>query len=180
MTDESLAQFQTRFARDLIGTDLPALAPFGAGYAVHARNVRNSLMTALGQSFPTTAHLAGPRAFDRLARDFIIHHPPRLGWISAYGAELPDFLGKHATSRSQACLADMARIEWARVKASFAEEAAGLDLALLASMPPDDLMDHRVGLHPCATLIRSPYPAYAIWAGHQNTRGETPVTAHAW
>ncbi|MGK4456008.1 hypothetical protein, partial [Klebsiella pneumoniae] len=62
----------------------------------------------------------------------------------------------------------------------FAEEAAGLDLALLASMPPDDLMDHRVGLHPCATLIRSPYPAYAIWAGHQNTRGETPVTAHAW
>lgn len=178
MTDESLARFQTRFARDLISPGLPSPAPFGAGYAIHARNVRNSLMTALRQSFPVTARLAGSRVFDRLASDFMVRHPPRLGWISAYGAQLPDFIGKHATSGSQACLADIARIEWARVKAGFAEEAAGLDLALLATMPPDDLMEHRVGLHPAATLIRSPYPVYAIWADHQSPCDEASITAH--
>jgi hypothetical protein len=177
MTDESLAQFQTRFARDLIGTDLSSPAPFGTGYAIHARNVRNSLVVALKQSFPVTARLAGPHFFDQLARDFTLHHPPRLGWISAYGAELPDFLGKHACCASLPLLADIARIEWARVKVSFTDEAAGLDLALLASMPPDDLMEHRVALHPSATLIRSPHRVYAIWLRFQNPCGEETMTA---
>ncbi|OAH45384.1 hypothetical protein AX777_17395 [Sphingobium yanoikuyae] len=175
MTGESLARFQARFARDLIDVDLPSPHPLGAGYAIHARNVRNSIVAALEQSFPITGHLVGPSFFERVAREFATVQPPRLGWISAYGADFADFLDNHEGAASVPYLADIARIEWARVRATFADEEAGLDLAALASIPPSALIERRVALHRSATLIRSDHPIYLIWIWHQNPSGEDRI-----
>ena len=119
--------------------------------------------------------LVGPSFFDQAARLFAADHPPTLGWISAYGATFPDFLDQHAAAASVPYLADIARIEWARVRATFADEAPGLDLAVLASMPPAELMERHAALHPSATLIRSAYPIYLIWIWHQNPVGDDRI-----
>jgi hypothetical protein len=176
MSDD-LASFQARFARNLIGADMLPASSFGAGYAVHARNVRNSVVTALEQSFPIVARLVGPSFFDQAACQFAAGHPPTLGWMSAYGATFPDFLDGYDAAASVPYLADIARIEWARVKATFADEAPGLELDALAHLSPPQLMERRIALHPSATLINSGYPIYLVWIWHQNPTSDELIAS---
>lgn len=177
MTDTSLALFQARFANGLLGPAV--LDPHelqSAGYAIHARNVRNSLVAALDQTFPVVRELVGADFFAQAAARFAAASPPQIGWLTAYGDGFPGFLRGYDAAAGLPYLADVAALEWARVVATFADDTPVIDLEALASRPPQELMELTIALHPGATLIRSRHPVYLIWIAHQHP-GATDLLA---
>jgi hypothetical protein len=167
MTDDSLRTFQAQFARGLLGADpTECEADFGMCYAVHARNVSTSLQVALEQVFPVVREVVGVDFFAQAARAFIAVAPPRRGWLSAYGGGFPDFIATYQPASAVPYLGDLARLEWARVAATFGDVEAGFDLGALATLLPQDLMERVLRVHPCTTLIRSAYSVFSIWGAH--------------
>lgn len=168
MTDRRLAEFQSRFAGRLF-VDAPIFSASTAtrGYAIHARNVRNSLVLALEQSFPVVRALVGDAFFVEAARCFVSNSPPTKSWLTAYGRGFPEFLSAYQPASTLPYLADIAELEWARIRAAFSDDAPAIDLRALTLLSPNALMELVVNLHPCAATITTSFPIYRIWMAHQ-------------
>ena len=168
----SLRQFQRDFAAHLLPSTvdggLPAHLNLDAhGFGVHAHNVQASLRSTLESAFPVTRLLVGAGFFAAMADRFVAAQPPRLGWLSAYGNEFAGFVARYPSASGLGYLADVARFEWARVRAANAADSPGLDLQALASLAPEALQALRLSLHPAASLVFSDFPVFDIWRAHQ-------------
>jgi hypothetical protein len=173
----SLRRFQRDFAAHLLPTIadgcLPAHLNLDAhGFGVHAHNVRASLRSALESAFPVTYQLVGAGFFAVMADRFVTAQPPHLGWLSAYGDAFADFIAHYPPAGGLGYLADVARFEWARVRAANAADSPGLDLQALASLAPEALEELRLSLHPAASLVFSDFPVFDIWRAHQQPDAE--------
>ncbi len=115
---------QSTFARALLGPGLPVPDGWGtrqgsdatARLNVYRNNVVFTLMQALRDTFPVLAALVGPAQFDHWALDFVHAQPPLQPVLTFYGEGFPDALNQHV-SAEQAHLADVARLEFARIRA---------------------------------------------------------------
>ena len=94
-----------------------------------------------------------------MAEKFVASHPPNHGWLSAYGADFPDFVAQYRPAADLGYLADVARIEWARVRAANAPDTPALDLLALARMDSEALESLPLNLHVAASLVYSPFGA---------------------
>lgn len=162
----SLQAFQRAFADRLL-EPRGALAAHQPGFDVHWDNVRLSLRQALASAFPVVRQLVGEGFFATLVDRFVVEAPPRHGWLSAYGEGFADFTAGYAPAEGVAYLADVARLEWARVRAANGPDTPGLDLGGLAALAPVALEGLVLALHPSASLIRSPWSVLDIWSAHQ-------------
>ncbi len=76
-------------------------------------------------------------------------------------------------------LADCARLDWARLVALRAPEAAPCPMARLAQLDPENLAGLRIILHPSLATVTSDWPILAIASAHetlvQDFRGETAL-----
>jgi hypothetical protein len=137
--------------------------------AVHRNNVVGSLVDALADTFPVVQALVGTEFFRAMAAVFVRARPPRSPLMHRYGGELPAFIAGFAPAQSLPYLADVARLEFARVQACHAADApplspqaagralrSGLDAAALRPVP-----------HPALRWLRSAHPAVSLWAAHQ-------------
>ncbi len=143
-----LLQVQRAFAARLLAGEAKGTSPDGLrvdalGFGVHANNTRVSLRIAIENAYPVTR--------------------------SAYGADYADFVAQYQPAADLSYLADVARIEWARVRAANAPDAPGLDLTTLERMDSEALEGLLLSLHGAASLVYSPFPAFEIWRAHQNT-----------
>ena len=68
-----------------------------------------------------------------------------------------------------ACLADVARLENAWVKAYHGEDASVATVGELAALSPDSLPNTRIAFHPAARLLRFATPAATVWASAQSS-----------
>jgi hypothetical protein len=107
-----------------------------------------------------------------MADRFVTAQPPHLGWLSAYGDEFADFIAHYPPAGGLGYLADVARFEWARVRAANAADSPGLDLQALASLAPEALEELHLILHPAASLVFSDFPVFDIWRAHQQPDAE--------
>ena len=176
---QNAATHQARFAASLLD---PALdCPQGlrawnssdptARLAVHRNNVVSSLIDALADTFPVVQELVGVEFFRAMAAVFVRQSPPRSRILVQYGGGLPDFLDSFDPARSGADLADMARLEFARVcayHAADAETVANETIAMALSCD-DRIGELHLRLHPSVTIIRSPHAVVSLWAAHQGT-----------
>ena len=170
----SLFEFQRRFAADLL-TERVAVAcvpPIAPGMIVHRSNVSVSLRQAVEAAFPVARALVGDAFFAALADRFVIAEPPRVGWLFAYGVRFPDFVAADGPARSVPYLADVARLERARVHAANTSDTVELNLSALARLAPDALASLRLRLHPAASLIVSHYRIFDIWQAHREADAE--------
>jgi hypothetical protein len=170
----SLRRFQQSFAARLLRRDEDA-ADLGLdlpGITVHAHNVLASLARALDAAFPVLHQLVGRGFFAAMAARFVTDRPPRLGWLSAYGSDFPDYVDVYPPAAGVGYLADVAKIEWARIHAANADDAPALDLQALAATPAQELEGLRLRLHPAASLISSAFPVFDIWQAHHLGLGE--------
>lgn len=135
-------------------------------FGVYVRHMRVSLRIAIEEAFPVTRRLVGASFFAQMAEQFATTHPPADGWLSAYGEGFPEFVAQYAPAASLSYLPDVARIEWARVRAANAQEDPGLDLKSLAALDPVELENLRLSLHEAASLIHSAFPVFDIWQAH--------------
>jgi hypothetical protein len=137
--------------------------------AVHRNNVVSSLIDALADTFPVTQELVGPEFFRAMAAVFVRQAPPRSRVLAQYGQDLPAFIGRFEPARSLPYLADVARLEAARVRAYHAADAepvagAAVSLALASGERIGEL---RLVLHPSVSALASAHAVVSVWAAHQ-------------
>jgi RNA polymerase sigma-70 factor (ECF subfamily) len=117
------------------------------------------IVDALAEDFPKVAAALGPEAFAALAREYLVRHPSSAPSIRQVGAALPDFVG----GREPAWLADLARLEWARLDVFNAPDAEPLTLADLERIPADEWPALRFALVPACVRLVTAWPVHRLW-----------------
>lgn len=138
-------------------------------FAVYRNNVTVSLVEALADTFPVVRALVGDAFFRTLATAYVRRTPPRSPVLAWYGADFADFVAAYPPAVGVPYLADMARLEYARVLAFHAADAAPLPLATVAEhlADPAQLPALRLQLHPSLAVLASSFAVVSLWAAHQ-------------
>lgn len=138
-------------------------------FAVYRNNVIVSLIDALADSFPVTQELVGETFFRGMAGVFVRHDPPQSVQLVDYGAGFPAFIEQFDPARSVPYLADVARLEFLRVRAFHAADADPVSLEQIAQAlaDPEQLPLLQVGCHPSLGVLNSRYAVVSLWAAHQ-------------
>ena len=166
-----LAERQRDFAAALLNAARPTpeglVGPDGEPgpkrFAVYRNNVVIGLTETLKDAFPAVHRIVGTEFFQAMARAYVVLEPPRSPILLDYGAGFPDFIGEFEPAAGLPYLADVAHIERAWTESYHAPEAAPIDPAALATVPPEQLPQIHLHLHPSTRLVRSQFPALTIW-----------------
>ncbi len=137
-------------------------------FAVYRNNVVMSLTGALAVRYPVVRALVGEEFFAGMARLHVSAAPPISVIMAAYGAEFPDFIAVFPPAAGLPYLADVARLESARVEAHHAADAPALTLADFAGLPAESLADLHLTLHPSTRIVRSRHAIVSLWQAHQH------------
>lgn len=175
---------QTEFASALFNGARPAPAgltdgagrPAGKRFDVYRNNVAVSLTEALETGFPVIRRLVGDEFFKAMAGVFLRAHPPRSPLMMQYGADFPAFLTDFAPARGLPYLADVARLELALRHAYHAADAAPIDPAAFAAVPPEALGGLRLRFAPALRLVTSGWPILDIWRANSGAGDPRPGT----
>lgn len=140
-----------------------------ARFAVHRNNVVASLVDTLAETFPVVRQLVGEDFFRAMAQRHVRAAPPRTRILAHYGAAFAAFIEDFAPAAGLPYLADVARLEFLRVRAFHAADAPLADSAALAALlgEPERLVQLNFRLHPSLALLRSPFAIVSLWAAHQ-------------
>lgn len=192
----SFASFATfaSFARALLDPQRPVPAGLhtwngsdpGARLSVYRNNVVSSLVDALADTFPVVQQLVGPEFFRAMAAVFVRQSPPRSRMLAHYGQAFPSFIAAFEPAQGLPYLADVARLEVARVAAYHAADADAVsddEMVSLALSSGDRMGELQLVLHPSVGTLESPYAVVTLWAAHQaesSTEGDNaPVDVDA-
>ena len=168
---------QAQFAHALLDPEAPC--PEGlhawnhsdpaARLAVYRNNVVGSLVDALADTFPVTQALVGPAFFRAMAGVFVRACPPRSALLAFYGRDMPAFIDTFAPAQAVPCLADVARLEMARVNAYHAADAPPLPAADVqrALASGEAIGEVRLCCHPSVQVVSSRFAIFTVWAAHQ-------------
>jgi hypothetical protein len=174
--------FADHFATGL--TDPTCLTPGGVTgprgkgavkrYNVYRNNVTVSLIDALVAIYPAVQRITGTEFFRAMARFHVRATPPTSPLLFEYGRDFPAFIASYEYAQDMPWLADVARIERAWLDAYHAADAPPLPAAALEQVPADRLGAIIFRAHPATRIVRSVYPAVAIFAMN---RADGPVTS---
>jgi hypothetical protein len=142
-------------------------------YNVYRNNVTVSLINALAATYPAVQRITGVEFFRAMARFHVRATPPTSPLLFEYGRDFPAFIEGYESAQDMPWLADTARIERAWLDAYHAADAPPLSSNMLSAVPSDRLADLVFTAHPTACVVRSAYPAVAIFAMN---RVEGPIT----
>lgn len=176
---------QSAFAAALLNPDLPCpggLTSWNGSdpelrFAVYRNNVTVSLIDALADTFPVVQALVGEDFFRAMARVFAQANSPRSRLMAYYGDTFADFVASFPPAAPVPYLADVARLEMARVRAYHAADVAPIQTEALqaALADPEQLLSWRLHVHPSVQLIESPFAVVSLWAAHQGLMCMTSV-----
>lgn len=131
------------------------------------------LRDSLAEDFPKVAARIGAAHFHNLVTDYLLAHPSRHFSLRELGRALPGFLRTHPLERSFPALADLARLEWARIDVFDDADAAPLTRQRLLAEGASAPETFALGLIPSARLLRLDACALAHWKGDAAEPGET-------
>lgn len=148
-----------------------------ARLAVHRNNVVSSLIDALAETFPVVQQLVGQEFFRAMAAVFVRQAPPRSRVLAHYGRDFPSFVAAFEPARELPYLADVARLELARVAAYHAADAAAVsdEAVSLARSSGGRMGELRLGLHGSVSALESAHAVVTLWAAHQGEGEIAPV-----
>lgn len=162
--------WQADFATALRDPDAPVPALFApcdaeSRFSVYRNNSAVALSGALKEQFPIVLQLVGDEAFGGLARAFARGFPPLSPVLGDYGAAFPDFLNTFLAdigANETPFLPDVARLDWACLRALRAEEAESCGLDRLATLDLAGLGAVRAKTHSSLALVASNWPLLAL------------------
>jgi hypothetical protein len=169
----SLRELQLRFSAALTpgsGAADPALLAVVDGrgvleaadrLAIYADMYRARLLDVLRDDFPRVQAAVGDEAFAGLVDRYLARQPPTNPSVRHLGHGLADFIAGEADAPP--FLADLARLEWARVEVFDALDADPLRLTDLQSIPPEAWPALRFRPIPACRSIECAWPAHEIW-----------------
>lgn len=154
---------QRRFAAALAD---PALSPPAGSqqrFGVHRNNVRAGIAAVLEARFPAVKRLVGGDFFTAMAAAYAQSEPPASPILLLYGGGFPAFVDGFEPASDLRYLGDVARLEWLLHEATNAADAASIGSDELAAVPPAEVAELRLRLHPSLRLFSSRHPALTIW-----------------
>ncbi|CCE03542.1 DNA-binding domain-containing protein [Bradyrhizobium sp. STM 3809] len=177
---EPSADYAAQFAAALLTPERAApaavIGPRGNAAArrfnVYRNNVTVSLIESLIAIYPAVQRITGPDFFRAMARAHVRETPPNSPLLFDYGRDFPAFIAAYEHAQAMPFLPDVARLERAWLDAYHAADAAPLDAAALAAVPPERLAELRFAAHPATRIIRSNYAAVTIFSAN---RSDAPV-----
>lgn len=145
-------------------------------FAVYRNNVVVSRIEALADAYPVLRALLGDQVFRRVAREYVRTQPADTPVMREAGAGLGGWLAAFAPLREWPYLADVARLEHARVEACHAADAPVLAAEAIACrlQRPAALPGARLVLQPSCRLLASPWAVVSLWSRYQ---GEAETAA---
>jgi hypothetical protein len=175
----SLGHFQDAFAGALYdaGAHHPSIASLVAqpGFSVYRNNVVKSCIDALQANFPTVERLVGTDWFRAAAAIYVRHSPPSDPRLLLYGGTFVEFIETFEPAQALPYLANVARLDRLWIDVHTATDEAGIDVASMASLAPEQL--GRMTL-PLRASVRWRWfdgqPAYTIWRCNREAV-ETPA-----
>ncbi len=180
MNRENLTQnWQPDFAAALMDPQAPVPAGLkawngssaGKRFAVYRNNMAVNLVDGLCKTFNVCQQIVGEEFFRAMAHVYVHKHPPQSRILAEYGRSFADFIAAFEPASDVPYLADVARLEQARVTAYHAADANSIALESWQQLAMDELQHLRVRVHPSAQVLASPYPFVSIWAAHQDNAG---------
>lgn len=183
MSSAELHRFQAWFAEALVrdGPDDPAASPAELSSIVAGGSLSPAgrlrvyqeafwirMHENLEEDYPEVRRLMRPEPFRRVVRRFITQHPQPHPSLLRLGEAFPLFLGRARPERPE--LAEVARIEWAKIEVRHAEASQS---ALIAppALPPEVLLGIRLMPSPTSRLLELTH-RIGTWLG-------MPATARA-
>jgi hypothetical protein len=134
------------------------------------------LRDALAEDFPRTAAVAGGARFHNLVTDYLLAHPSRHWSLRHLGDGFAGFLAGHELGRIHPWLADLARLEWARIEVFDAADVPVLTREQAAAAGPE----LRLRLVPAARLLTVAWSVAPLWlalAGEEGGTGAAGTSA---
>jgi hypothetical protein len=129
---------------------------------IYADMYRARLVDVLREDYPRVAATVGDADFAALACRYLARHPSTHPSVRHVGRRFADWIAGEAAAAPH--LADLARLEWARVEVFDAADAEPLRLADLETLPPDEWPALRLRLIPACLVLESAWPVHEIWA----------------
>ena len=140
------------------------------GMKVHANTISHARLVALEDTFPRTRALLGHERFNEHSRRFAGLPGVTARTLARIGTSFPGFLGE----TGETCAAvDLAAFEWLWLEAYHVAEGQALQLAALAGIAENALLNLRIAPHPAARI------AWADRAVHRLIGEEVPGLADA-
>jgi hypothetical protein len=122
------------------------------------------ILEVLREDFARTAAVLGPAAFEDAVRGYVVRHPsehPSIRWV---GRALPAFLASTPPEGAPPWIAELARLEWARLDLFDAEDAVPIGVEALRTVAPADWARLRFTAIPALSTFASEWPVDRIWA----------------
>lgn len=135
--------------------------------AIYRNNSFTNLRGALQAVYPVILQLVGEAFFNHAANEHIRTAPSASGDLHDYGTDFGDFLAAYAPAKALVYLPDTARLEWACHRVFHGADHAGLDMAKLGAIAPEQYGELGFDLHPASALLASDYPTLTIWQVNQ-------------
>ena len=132
-------------------------------FDIYRNNVTVAAIDALGETFAAVRVLVGDEFFRATARAYLDQSPLRSPLLFRYGATFGDFLDSFPPAERLPYLGDVARLEFVRLQAYHAADAAPLEISALGEIPPEQVAGVTLNPHPSVSLIRSVYPVVSLW-----------------
>jgi hypothetical protein len=189
MPAPALRDVQAAFWRSLHTGDVePALASVvlptasldpAARVAVYQGMYFWRLHDVLREDFPKFAEALGDR-FEGVARAYLARHPSENPSVRHFGVHLAAFLETDSTSRELPWLADLVRLERARVDAFDALDAEPVRATDLAAVAPEDWADLRFTPAPSLRLVDAAWPVQEVWSAPTERPARGSVRLRIW
>ncbi|MFQ5720164.1 MAG: putative DNA-binding domain-containing protein [Acidobacteriota bacterium] len=129
------------------------------------------LRDALAEDYPKLVAVLGGARFHNLVTDFLLAHPPSRPALRHLGAMLPAFLAAHPLAQEQPFLADLARLEWARLDLFDEADATVLTREVLSAWSPADARDRLLALVPACRLLELEWSVAPLWRAIEDELG---------
>ncbi len=140
--------------------------PLGAAdrLGVYAEMYWARLVDVLRDDFPRVATILGSSRFTALSCAYLTRRPstrPSVRWV---GSEFANFLARDGAVEGLPFLADVARLEWTRLAAFDAADAAPLRVESLRAIPPSEWSRLTFDTVPALHVLRVAWPVHELWA----------------
>lgn len=118
---------------------------------------------ALTLDYPRVAAQLPEKTLQSVVRRYAQDCPSRHFDLGRFGAHFVPWFERNPVRGARADLVDLARLEWARTEAFLAPDAAPIDTAAMARVPPAQLPHARLSFVPSVRLIRCRHEVAALF-----------------
>ncbi len=134
------------------------------------------LVECLEEDYLGVRAILGKDSFWSLVSGYVGRFPSRSPTATDLGIRFVEFLGEQKELLNEhPYLTDLARLEWALVKAFYAPESPALDFSKLGTLPPNAWASAVLILDSSVQLISSRWDVFRYWAELETNRSAIPI-----